>query len=335
MKSRGLFRHRRRSDAKVAAAHREVRSYEHEYVHALWHTDFHYGKRKVLLADGRWVTPLLLCFLDDRSRLCCHLQWYLARTTEVFVHGLSQAILKRGLMRSLMSDNDTVILAAESVQGLARLGVVHATTLRASPWQNGKQENFFAQVEGRLLPMLEGVTDLDLDLLNQATQAWAELEYNRHTHREMGCSPVARFVAGPEVGRPSPTPDELRHAFCRQAQRKQRRGDGTISVEGVRFEVPSRFRHIERVTVRFASWDLSRVTLVDPRVGTALCRLYPLDRAKNASGRRRVVGPVDVAPEPPPSGVAPLLDEMMTRYAATGLPPAYLPLRKPPTDDEE
>jgi len=212
--------------------------------------------------------------------------------------------------------------------------VVHATTLRASPWQNGKQENFFAHVEGRLMAMLEGVTDLDLDLLNEATQAWSELEHNRHTHREMGCSPVERFAAGPEVGRPSPSPDELRHAFCREGRRKQRRSDGTITVDGVRFEVPSRFRHFERLSVRYASWDLSRVTLVDPRIGNALCRLYPLDRAKNARGHRRLRGPVDATPEPPPCGVAPWLDELMTEYAATGLPPAYLPLAQPPIDEE-
>jgi hypothetical protein len=41
-------------------------------------------------------SPVLLCFPDDRSRLVCHLQWYLAETAETFVHGLCQAIFKRG-----------------------------------------------------------------------------------------------------------------------------------------------------------------------------------------------------------------------------------------------
>ena len=43
--------------------------------------------------------PLLPCFIDDHSRLICHLQWYLHETAEVLVHGLCQALQKRGLPR--------------------------------------------------------------------------------------------------------------------------------------------------------------------------------------------------------------------------------------------
>ena len=79
---------------------REVRSYEAAYVNGLWHWDCHYGSRKVLTARGEWHTPVLFGVLDDRSRLACHLQWYLAETAETIAHGLSQAFQKRGLPRS-------------------------------------------------------------------------------------------------------------------------------------------------------------------------------------------------------------------------------------------
>jgi hypothetical protein len=32
-----------------------------------------------------------------------------------------------------------------------------------------------------------------------------------------------------------------------------------------------------------------------------------------------------INPETPPTGIAPLLKELMAEYASTGLPPAYLP----------
>ena len=35
-------------------------------------------------------------------------------------------------------------------------------------------------------------------------------------------------------------------------------------------------------------------------------------------------------PSPPPSGIAPLLRALMAEYAATGLPPAYLPKDESP-----
>jgi len=48
----------------------------------------------------------------------------------------------------------------------------------------------------------ESVPDLTLDTLNEATQAWAEYEYNRQVHRETGQTPLERYLAGPEVCEP-------------------------------------------------------------------------------------------------------------------------------------
>ena len=77
----------------------EVRSCEAEYTHGLWHADFHHGSRRVLTANGRWVTP---CWgiIDDHSRLVCHLQWYLDETAETLVRELCQALQKRGVAQS-------------------------------------------------------------------------------------------------------------------------------------------------------------------------------------------------------------------------------------------
>jgi transposase InsO family protein len=343
MKAQGLIKRRRKrgpnSPGAQRAAHRlehlEVRSYEAEYVCGLWHLDYHHGSRKVLTRAG-WQTPLLLGLLDDRSRLACHLQWYLDETAETLIHGLSQAIQKRGLPRALLTDNGGAMLAAETRQGLSDLGIVHETTLPHSPYQNAKQEVLWAVVEGRLLAMLEGVDELTLAQLNEATQAWAELEYNRKIHSEIGCTPIQRWCEGPDLSRPSPTTAELRRAFRAEASRIQRRSDGTISLEGRRFEVPSRYRHFERLRLRYARWDLSSIDLLDPNTDAILCPLYPLDKAANADGRRRPVEPLaaeDTVDEAvtPQSGMAPLLRQLLEEYAATGLPPAYLPR---PTDDD-
>jgi putative transposase len=147
MRGQGLLRarkrrHREHLDGEPFVA-RETRSYEVAHVHGLWHLDFHEGSRSVLCPDGQWRKPQLLGVLDDRSRLCCHLQWYLEQTAEALIHGLSQAFHKRGLPRALLTDNGSAMLAAETVEGLERLGIVHHTTLPYSPEQNGKQESFW------------------------------------------------------------------------------------------------------------------------------------------------------------------------------------------------
>jgi len=72
-------------------------------------------------------------------------------------------------------------------------------------------------------------------------------------------------VSDKSVLRDSPTAETVRQAFRIKGSRSQRRSDGTLSVEGVRFEVPNRFRHIERLPVRYARWDLSSVDVMDER----------------------------------------------------------------------
>ncbi len=336
MKTRGLTKQRPRSRRQTAGTERaarrlerrEVRSFEASHVHGLWHVDFHHGSRRVLTTAGDWVTPYLFGVLDDRSRLCCHLQWYLDETARSLVHGLSQALQKRAVPRALMSDNGAAMLAAETVQGLETLGIVHHTTLAESPYQNGKQEAFWSQVEHRLLAMLEGVETLTLALLNEATQAWVELEYNQKPHQELGVSPLRRYLDGPELGRPCPRSAPLRSAFRLTQWRTQRRSDATVSIEGRRFEVPSRFRDQHRLLVRYVRFDLAHIDLVDPRSRRPLAPLYPLDKQRNADARRRRLAPLAEPPAPatPPSGaIAPLLQSLIDQYAASGLPPAYLP----------
>ncbi len=109
MKGQGLLRARKRryreSPDREPLETRETRSYEVTHVHGLWHLDFHEGSRPVLTGDGQWQKPQLLGVLDDRSRLCCYLQWYLGETAEALIHALSQAFQKRGLPRALLLDS--------------------------------------------------------------------------------------------------------------------------------------------------------------------------------------------------------------------------------------
>jgi hypothetical protein len=258
--------------------------------------------------------------------LVCHLQWYLDETAESLVHGLAQAFMKRGLPRALMTDNGAAMLAEETVTGLAALGIVHQTTLPYSPYQNAKPESFWGRVEGRLMAMLEGEEALTLDALNQATQAWVEQEYHRTHHSEIDATPLARYLAGPNVRRDCPDAATLSAAFRVEVARRQRRSDGTVSLAGQRFEIPARYRHLAQIHLRYARWDLTRVDLIDQRTGAVLCPVKPLDKSANANGQRRTLAPVTTDLSPlPPSGIAPLLRQLLAEYAATGLPPAYLP----------
>ncbi|MFT0174312.1 DDE-type integrase/transposase/recombinase [Paraburkholderia mimosarum] len=334
LRAQGMYRERKPRHTSTGAMlsrdrleKLEVRSFEVEHVNALWHLDFHHGSRKLLMHDGQWITPMLLCVLDDRSRIVCHAQWFLDETARSLIHGLCQAFQRRSLPRALMTDNGAAMLAEETTAGLHTLGVLHQTTLPYSPYQNAKQETFWARIEGRVMAMLEGEPNLTLELLNQATHAWIEREYHHAHHSEIGATPLKRYLAGPDVGRECPSSDALRAAFRIDVTRTQRRSDGTVSLDGTRFEIPSAYRHLQRVRLRYARWDLSRVDLIDADSDAVLCALRPLDKAANADGQRRRLDAIDVVEPIPDStpGIAPLLRQLLAEHAATGLPPAWIP----------
>ena len=93
-----------------------------------------------------------------------------------------------------MTDNGSAMIAAETVNGLRKLGLSHDTTLPYSPYQNGKQERFWGQLEGRLIAMLSKVDNLSLDFLNRASLAWVEQENNRAENEEMKAAPINEYI---------------------------------------------------------------------------------------------------------------------------------------------
>jgi hypothetical protein len=135
------------------------------------------------------------------------------------------------------------------------------------------------------------------------------------------------MLNGPDVARPTPDGDLMRLAFTRRIRRTPRRSDGTVVVDGIRYELPAHMAHLRSVILRAPSWDKSQMILVDPNTDTPLARLVPQDKAKNASGIRRGLNPQPPKPasrseaDPLPA----LLRKWLADYAATGLPPAYLP----------
>lgn len=311
--------------AEQRLATREVRSYEVSHVLALWHLDYHYGSLPVVTRSGDTSTPKALAVIDDRSRLICHIQWYLEENTENLVHGFCQALQKRGLPRALMTDNGSPMLSMEFTRGLQKLSIIHEQTLPYSPYQNAKQETFWATLEGRLMSMLAHQKNLTLKQLNEFTQVWVEGEYHRTRHRELEKTPLQCFTQASSVGRECPPSKILTQAFCGQTTRKLRKSDGTISLEGKRFEIPNAYCHLDRVDLLYASWDLSTLMLASPE-GEALVPLSPLDKTKNADGARRAL--TDPAPLPeaqPTTDLPPALENLMMEYAHSGLPMPYLP----------
>ena len=174
--------------------------------------------------------------------------------------------------------------------------------------------------------MLENQENLTLRQLNQATQAWVEGDYHQKVNAELkGRTPIECYLQDHDVGRNCPASQALQKAFRKQAKRKQRQSDGTITVEGKRFEVPNAYHSLMYITVRYAHWDMSVIDMIDPDTSNILTPLYPLNKSANASGMRRLRDPEPQVQEVPCPTTPPYLQKLLNDYAATGLPQSYLP----------
>lgn len=232
------------------------------------------------------------------------------------------------------------MIAGEFVQGLDRLGIDYRRIQSGKAWQNGKQETLWQRVEERLLAMLKAEPDLSLERLNLATFAWTEFEYQTSVHRELnGATPMQRFTSAASVLRESPGSEDLRRAFRIAITRQQRLSDGTVSIDGRRFEVPHAYAHLRQLRLHYARWDLSQADIVDARDdSTVLATIHPLDKARHADGRRLPRLRIDPALPIPPQAAAgqqpaPLLRKLLAQFAATGLPAAMIH-HQPPNAEE-
>ncbi|QKE38199.1 MAG: hypothetical protein HO273_05260 [Ferrovum myxofaciens] len=146
------------------------------------------------------------------------------------------------------------------------------------------------RVESRLMAMLDAIPNLTLAQLNEASFAWVEHEYQVSPHRELnGATPMQRFIASPSVLRECPDSETLRRHFRIEVTRKQRQSDGTVSLDGRRFEIPQAFGHLRELTLRYARWDRNQADIVDSRSGVIQATIYPLDKTRHGDGRRRQI----------------------------------------------
>ena len=103
--------------------------------------------------------------------------------------------------------------------------------------------------------------------------------------------------------------------------------------------MPAPWRHLRRLCLRVARWDLASVELVAERTGERLCTLHPLDKRAHADGvRRRSAPDAHEGGATTDEGTPPaLLKRILDEQAASGLPPAWLSHRQSPgrTHDDE
>lgn len=302
-------------DIFYGSQRKETACFEARNVNECWSLDFHHGAIKIADADGIWRQPLVIAIIDHHSRLVCHAEWSFSEKTVDLVRAVSIAIMKRGRPRKLLSDNGSAMKSGEFLEGLQRLGIEPIKIKPRNPKENGKSEAHWNSLEGQLVSMLIGRVGLDIKCLNNMTQAWAEMEYNRSIHREIKSTPLDRYLSGTNVGLDSCDKETLDRSFRIDETRRLRTSDGTIRISDILFRVPPKYWSLPKLQVRYARWDLSFVHLIDYATGQELVRIYPVDKAENSGRPRRILDePIEISQEKTRTDLPPHLEHLLQRY---------------------
>jgi transposase InsO family protein len=271
----------------------ERRAYVAEYAGDIWYGDVMHGPRVPM--GGRLRKAYLVSLMDDASRLIAHSAFCPSETALDIEAVLKQAVLKRGLPVKLVIDNGPAY-RAKTLQGICARLDIHLVYCRPyAPEGKGKLERWHRTFRDQFLSELDTSRLRDLSDLNARLWAWLETVYHCTPHSGLQeQTPLARYQRDlPRVRTLGALAARLDELFYHRTERKVRK-DGTVSYQGVRFEVP--YELSGKRVMLVVDPHARKVLGVEDADGQSLGAATPLDAVANVSRRRRKPQPPEASP---------------------------------------
>jgi len=223
------------SDAKRRQA------FSKQFANQMWQVDTMFG------LYGQGTQTKLFAFIDDASRVICHVEFFFQESTETFLSAFRSALYKRGIPEHIYADNGAIYACKELMLVCSRLAIILSHAPVRDGAAKGKIERFFRTVREEFL---ERNLDLSsLDALNKAFTAWVEEEYNCRVHSTLQMKPIDRFGLDLKRIRFLPVCEANDELFYLEEDRLVR-ADNTFSLKKIRFEPPADL-HDRQIQVRF------------------------------------------------------------------------------------
>jgi transposase InsO family protein len=250
----------------------------------IWYGDVMHGPK--VLVNGCLRKVYLVTFMDDASRLITHSAFCPAETALEVEGVLKQALLKRGLPIRLVIDNGSAYRAATLQAICARLEIRLIYCRPYTPEGKGKLERWHRTLRGGFLTELDMDKVRDLHDLNVRLWAWLEEFYHKVPHSALdGLTPLERYRKDLIQIRPlGPFASRLDELFLHRHERLVRK-NGTVSYEGVLFEVP--FELVGKTVRLVVDPHAQKVLGVESVTGEPLGKATPLDTLANTRRKRR------------------------------------------------
>lgn len=280
----------------------------------LWQADALHGPLLMNPATGRTQRAIIFGLIDDRSRLIPYVEAAFGETEQRFLTVLYHAIARRGIVRRLLLDNHASFTGYDLRLLCARLSIHLVHSRPGDAPAKGKMERFWRTARAQLIGRLDLERVTSLDELNLRLWTWVETEYHHQPHSSLsGRTPLEVWESDVEQIRWVVDHSQLEQAFYGEAERFAH-NDSTVQWRGVWYEVPPHLRR-QKVRLRYALLDSTRVSLIDAGVEIPLRRVDPVANAH----RSRAVSPPPPAPGDTPRRTGLNAAELILARAA-GLP---------------
>lgn len=260
--------------------HELVFRYRAERPNATWQADHTELDILITGAGGAPERPWLTTVIDDYSRAICGYMLFTGAPSAMNTAlALRQAIWRKtdptwaicGLPDVLHIDHGSDFTShhLEYTAIALKIRLIFSTIGR--PQGRGKIERFFGTLNTELLSALPGylapgartpTPSLDLAALDQAIAGFISA-YNERTHREVGTSPKAAWVADGWLPRMPETLEELDGLLLTVPKHRIVQRDG-IHFQGQRYLSPTLAPFVGRpVTIRYDPRDVSEIRVYD------------------------------------------------------------------------
>jgi putative transposase len=265
----------------------------------LWQGDALHGPLLMNPATGRAQRAIVFGLLDDRSRLIPYLEAGFGETEERFLRMLHQAIARRGIVRKLLLDNHASFSGYDLRLLCARLGIHLVHSRPGDAPSKGKIERFWRTLRGQLVERIDLERVTTIDEFNLRLWTWVEMEYHHQPHSSLsGRTPLEVWESEADQIRWAEAHSQLDESFYGEVERLVR-NDSTVQWRGVFYEVPPYLRR-QRVRLRYALLDSTRVSVLDGATEIPLRRVQPVDNAHRSRAAARTM---EVSVDVPKTGL--------------------------------
>jgi len=236
---------------------KDRKAFEASRVCECWQADTLFGP--YITDGGKKRRAYLISVIDDRSRLICSSRFYLADNALNFQKVLKDAVIRFGIPEKLYVDNGGTYDNAQLAGICGALGVVLIHTPPFDGAAKGKIERWHRTLRSRCLSVLTPEDTSSLEALNSSLAKWV-VTYNTTLHLAISSTPMDAYRKEAGEIRAAESTEWVSECFMNRIIRTVK-GDCTITVDKVSYDVPMQFAHI-KVEVHFRPDDMDSAYIV-------------------------------------------------------------------------